>query len=323
MRETPGVDEELIEEDGWLLSEYPNDIESLDLIHLKLKNIVSLHLERFPQLKVSYKGLEEILCLRQNQLDTFPEPSTLPHELTELDLYDNIISEIPDYISFPELQTLDLSFNRIKHIQNLEKCTKLKNLYFVQNKIAHITGLDTLKELINLELGANRIRTIENLEQLTHLQELWLGKNKITELRGLETLQNLRILSLQSNRLTSITGLEALENVLEELYLSHNGITSIKGLQALKRLRVLDISNNKIEKLEYISQNIDLQELWASYNQLSDFENIEQECKNMKKLATIYLEGNPLQKMNGSTYRNKVKIILPWIKQIDATYVQI
>ncbi|KAG5440822.1 hypothetical protein PCK2_000121 [Pneumocystis canis] len=269
------------------------------------------------QLTNSKQQIERIvLCLRQNQLDTFPEPSTLPHGLTELDLYDNVISEIPDYTSFPELQTLDLSFNRIKHIQHLEKCTKLKNLYFVQNKIARITGLDTLKELINLELGANRIRTIENLEKLTQLEELWLGKNKITELKGLETLQNLRILSVQSNRLTSITCLEALADVLEELYLSHNGITSIEGLQALKRLRVLDISNNKIEKLEYISQNIDLQELWASYNQLSNFENIEKECKNMKKLVTIYLEGNPLQKINGSTYRNKIKIILPWIKQV-------
>lgn len=132
----------------------------------------------------------------------------------------------------------------------------------------------------------------------------------------METLQNLRILSLQSNRLTSISGLEALANVLEELYLSHNGITSIEGLRMLRRLRVLDISNNKIENLEHINQNEDLQELWASYNQLSDFGNIEKECKSMKRLVTIYLEGNPLQKMNESTYRNKIRLILPWIKQV-------
>lgn len=117
--------------------------------------------------------------------------------------------------------------------------------------------------------------------------------------------------------------MEALGDVLEELYVSHNGIISIQGLQVLKRLRVLDISNNKIEKLEYINQNTELQELWASYNQLSDFENVEKECKNMKKLVTIYLEGNPLQKANAPTYRNKIRLILPWIKQIDATCVQI
>lgn len=302
-------------DDEWYLEGYPDDIESLDLIHLKLKEVVSLHLERFYQLKN--------LCLRQNQIDIFPHPSNLPPNLIELDLYDNNISHIPEYMVFPELQTLDLSFNCVKHIQHLEECHKLKNLYFVQNKISKIAGLDKLEALVNLELGANRIRTIENLENLIHLEELWLGKNKITELKGLKTLQNLRILSLQSNRLTSITGLEALGDVLEELYLSHNGIISIEGLRVLKRLRVLDISNNKIEKLEYINQNTELQELWASYNQLSDFENIEKECKSMKKLVTIYLEGNPLQKMNGPTYRNKIRLILPWIKQIDATYAQI
>ncbi|KAG4305410.1 hypothetical protein PORY_000966 [Pneumocystis oryctolagi] len=300
-------------EEEWPLAEYPMDLETLDLIHLKLKEVVSLHLERFLQLKV--------LCLRQNQLDVFPHPKVLPQGLLELDLYDNTIADIPEYTEFPELHTLDLSFNRIKRIQHLERCKKLKNLYFVQNKISQITGLDALECLVSLELGANRIRTIENLEKLVHLQELWLGKNKITELKGLETLQSLRILSVQSNRLTSIKGLEALAHVLEELYLSHNGITSIEGLQVLKRLRILDISNNKIEKLEYINQNENMQELWASYNQLSDFENIEKECKSMRNLVTIYLEGNPLQKMNGTTYRNKIRLILPWIKQIDATYV--
>lgn len=96
--------------------------------------------------------------MRQNQLEEFPEPRTLPRGLEELDLYDNNITEIPEYTTFGELHTLDLSFNCIKHIRNLERCKKLKNLYFVQNKISQITGLEELEGLVNLELGANRIR---------------------------------------------------------------------------------------------------------------------------------------------------------------------
>jgi len=34
------------------------------------------------------------------------------------------------------------------------------------------------------------------------------------------------------------------------------------------------------------------------------------------------LEGNPLQKDAGITYRNKVRLALPKIKQIDAAYVR-
>lgn len=37
----------------------------------------------------------------------------------------------------------------------------------------------------------------------------------------------------------------------------------------------------------------------------------------MKKLETIYLEHNPISK--DSAYRRKMKLIMPWITQIDAT----
>ena len=38
-------------------------------------------------------------------------------------------------------------------------------------------------------------------------------------------------------------------------------------------------------------------------------------------LNTIYLEGNPLQKNAGPTYRLKVQMMLPQVLQIDASYV--
>lgn len=37
----------------------------------------------------------------------------------------------------------------------------------------------------------------------------------------------------------------------------------------------------------------------------------------MKNLETVYLEHNPISK--NSAYRRKLKLILPWISQIDAT----
>jgi hypothetical protein len=63
-----------------------------------------------------------------------------------------------------------------------------------------------------------------------------------------------------------------------------------------------------------------IEEFWASSNQLSSFQEIEIELGGLEGLHTVYFEHNPLQKNAGATYRNKVRLCLRGIKQIDATY---
>lgn len=46
---------------------------------------------------------------------------------------------------------------------------------------------------------------------------------------------------------------------------------------------------------------------------------MEQELADKKNLQTVYFEGNPLQRLNAITYRNKVRLALPQIVQIDAS----
>ncbi|OMP83496.1 Protein phosphatase 1 regulatory subunit SDS22 [Diplodia seriata] len=300
-----------IEADEDLLEDYEEDVDQIDLIHCRISSIAALRLERFTKL--------ERLSLRQNQISAMDElPAELGATVTELDLYDNLIAHIKGLEPFVEVENLDLSFNKIKHVKRVNHMKKLKDLYFVQNKISTIENLEGLDQLKNLELGANRIRTIENLETLTGLEELWLGKNKITEIKGLDTLSNLKILSIQSNRLTSITGLEKLAN-LEELHISHNALTSTEGVENNKNLRIIDITGNPIEHLTNLSALTLLEEFWASYCQLSDFTEVERELRGKENLETVYFEGNPLQTRQPALYRNKVRLALPQVKQIDAS----
>jgi protein phosphatase 1 regulatory subunit 7 len=178
------------------------------------------------------------------------------------------------------------------------------------------------------------------LETLTALTQLWVGKNKIVEMKvrhlsppfntptshghilttpkNLDALSNLKIISIQSNRLTQISGLSSLKN-LEELYLSHNAITDLSGLEQNENLRVLDFSNNQVSHLEHLSTLKNLEELWGSNNQLASFEEVERELKDKENLETVYFEGNPLQMKGPAVYRNKVRLALPQIKQIDAS----
>ena len=46
---------------------------------------------------------------------------------------------------------------------------------------------------------------------------------------------------------------------------------------------------------------------------------MEAELGGIEGLETVYFEGNPLQLSGPALYRNKVRLALPQIKQIDAS----
>ena len=56
-----------------------------------------------------------------------------------------------------------------------------------------------------------------------------------------------------------------------------------------------------------------------SNNGISEFPQIESQLKNKPDLETVYFEGNVVERQNNATYRLKLKLLLPQIKQIDAT----
>ena len=130
-------------------------------------------------------------------------------------------------------------------------------------------------------------------------------------------MSSIKLLSIQSNRLPSLSGLEALTN-LEELYVSHNALTEISHLENNLKLRVLDISNNDISHVQNLSHLKHLEEFWASNCKIEDFAEVERELKGMENLETVYFEGNPLQTKGPAVYRNKIRLALPQLKQIDA-----
>lgn len=46
---------------------------------------------------------------------------------------------------------------------------------------------------------------------------------------------------------------------------------------------------------------------------------MERELKEKEELNTVYFEGNPLQLRQPALYRNKVRLALPQVRQIDAS----
>lgn len=53
-------------------------------------------------------------------------------------------------------------------------------------------------------------------------------------------------------------------------------------------------------------------------NLLDSFKDVESQLSNKLHLETVYFIGNPLETKDNSSYRRKIKLIIPSIKQIDA-----
>ncbi|RDA95424.1 hypothetical protein CP533_5480 [Ophiocordyceps camponoti-saundersi (nom. inval.)] len=299
-----------ISADEDLLDSEDSETDEIMCSQSRVADITSLGLERFHNVTR--------ICLRQNRIQHIDGLECLATTLKDLDLYDNLISHIRGLEQLPNLTSLDLSFNKIKHIKHISHMKQLKELFLVANKISRIEGLEGLDSLTSLELGSNRIRELMNLHHVKNLEELWVGKNKITELTGLVGLPHLRLLSIQSNRIKDLSPLRDVPN-LEELYVSHNALESLEGLKENKKLKIVDISNNQVNSLSGLSSLCELEELWASYNQLADFNDVENVLKDKQNLTTVYFEGNPLQLRNPTLYRNKVRLALPQVSQIDAS----
>ncbi|KAF4507535.1 hypothetical protein G6O67_004025 [Ophiocordyceps sinensis] len=303
-----------ISADEDLLDSEDSDTEEIMCSHSRVGAISSLRLQRF-------KNVVRV-CLRQNSIQKIDGLDALAETLKDLDLYDNLISHMRGLDDLVNLTSLDLSFNKIKHIKNISHMTQLKEIFLVANKIGRIEGLEGLSNLTSLELGSNRIRELQNLDGLDKLEELWVAKNKITELTGLGGLPSLRLLSIQSNRIKDLSPLKEVPG-LEELYISHNMLETLEGLEGNHMLKIADISNNQVASLKGLTGLSKLEELWASYNQLGDFAEVEGVLKDKQQLTTVYFEGNPLQLRGPALYRNKVRLALPQVNQIDATFVRV
>lgn len=313
---------DIIEQDSKLTEELdPETTEEIQLVHCKIQSLEALNLYKFKNLKN--------LCLRTNLIESISdlESLSLYNTIEEIDLYDNRIKHISKYVNkLTNLTSLDLSFNQIKHLQNIENLEKLENLYLVANNISEIGdifGKGNFHKLINLELGGNSVAQISGLINLPNLEELWLGKNMIRKFENLQYLKNLKILSIQSNKIKKIEGLEQLEN-LEELYLSHNAIEEIENLDKNLKLTTLDITANRLTTVKNLRHLTNLTDLWLSFNNIDmTFEQLHEEIGHLACLETIYLERNPIQLKNETSYRRKLVMNLsPSLEKIDATYIK-
>lgn len=196
----------------------------------------------------------KLLSYNNQGLDKFPGNILNHLEVTNLNLNDNEIEEIPDWIiALQNLKVLYLNNNQLTNFEILCELPQLEVLHLNENQIKAIPErISQLKNLKRLYLNHNLITDLPyDICELSQLKQLLLAHNQLIELpQNIGNLTRLNSLILFHNRLESIPhSISSLQN-LDYLQLGFNSITNLpETIINLKSLTTLDIFSNQLHFL--------------------------------------------------------------------------
>nr|AHY88386.1 Toll like receptor [Bos grunniens]AHY88396.1 Toll like receptor [Bos grunniens]AIA59626.1 Toll-like receptor 7 [Bos grunniens] len=300
--------------DGNHLLEIPQDLPpSLQLLSLEANNIFLImkeNLTELANLEILYLGQDcyyrnpcnvsftiekdaflnmrnlKLLSLKDN--NTSAVPTVLPSSLTELYLYNNIITKIQedDFNNLSQLQVLDLSGNCPRCYNVPFPCTPCENNSPLQ---IDPNAFDALTELQVLRLHSNSLQHVPQrwFKNINKLKELDLSQNflakEIGDAKFLHLLHNLVNLDLSFNYDLQVC--HAVINLSDAFFsLKKLKVLRIKGyvfkelnslnlfpLHNLPNLEVLDLGTNfiKIANLSIFNQFKTLKFIDLSVNKIS------------------------------------------------------
>ncbi|KAJ1439840.1 Leucine-rich repeat [Sesbania bispinosa] len=221
----------------------------------------------------------QIVDLSGMSLDSLPKPSFDLATITNLDLSNNNLQEIPESLTarLLNLVVLDVHSNHLTCLPNSIGC---------------------LSKLQLLNVSANFIqslpKTVENCRALEELNANFNKLSKLPDTIGFELI-NLKKLAVNSNKLVFLPSSTSHLTTLKVLDARLNCLRSLPDdLENLINLETLNVSQNfqYLESLPYsIGLLLSLVELDVSYNNIKTLPN---SIGCLMKLQKLCVEGNPL-----------------------------
>ena len=137
------------------------------------------------------------LHLGRNRLERVPQ-LRFDH-LTQLDLYDNQLRTVPDFIGLPSLEYLFLQSNRLRHVPDFRHLSKLKRLHLNNNYLKHVPDFQHLPELETLLLNDNNLTSVPKFRQLKKITVINIDRNCLTTRPDYSHLPYLKFLVLRQS----------------------------------------------------------------------------------------------------------------------------
>ena len=242
--------------------QYFKSLEELDLYGNRISDITPIaNLTSLKKLNLGKNyNILTAGSSKANGLDISPLKGLIL--LEELDLSDNMITNLEGVGYLPALTTLILKGNRVSDISVLSGC---KSLVYVD--LSYNYGLNS----DNSEQG---IVDLSPLYGISSIETLIAGYNLIENVSGIEVMENLSYLDLSGNFISEVAHINKLQKI-ETVILHYNALVSIEGFRKNSTIKNLDVSQNLITHFDVILTMNALETLNWSQNNIQDYRPIE------------------------------------------------
>ena len=142
----------------------------------KLTHLILDHNEIFEITDLDFPNLRE-LELNNNRLDKLINFIGMPY-LRRLCASHNNISDVSDFICFDNLRELDISYNKLTQIPNFQYLFKLKHLILNHNKLIYIPNLIRIIKLVYIDIDDNLLTDLPILSCVS-LKKISIRNNRI------------------------------------------------------------------------------------------------------------------------------------------------
>jgi len=152
------------------------------------------------------------LDLSHNQITTISVDAfnSMP-SLSQLDLANNFITDIPTFQGMDGLVSLNLMLNKIKHVnsESFRNLVNLQYLFLYHNEIEsfNFTGdVNLLPNLVELTMSSNQLTSINGLVLPVNVSSVDFRFNKLTHLEtgSIKPISQLRSLNIENNEIRKI-----------------------------------------------------------------------------------------------------------------------
>jgi len=135
--------------------------------------------------------------------------------LTRLNLYSNLISDLTPLSGLTNLEVLILDRNQVSDIAPLSGLTNLKELDLANTLVTEVSELSNLTNLSTLFLSNTQVSDITPLSNLTNLRELISRNTEVSDLAPLSSLSNLEHLDMRGNPIDDWSPVSHVDDVPE------------------------------------------------------------------------------------------------------------
>ena len=239
---------------GWTWCCEGNEWEShRDLTPISnLKQLSELHLNGGAVSDIS--ALSELANLRRlwlgwNQdIEDFSALGAI-RRLTELELQNTLLRQIPELGSAGSLKYLGLGENPISDLSDLPEMPFLEHINLSNTQVSDISVLSGSQNLRHIDARNARLKRVD-LGEMPELNGMGLSDNKISSV-SFQDLPNVDWLDLSNNEMTGFEGMVSLNN-LWNLNLQNNQVSDLSSIEeviAQTRLHEINIRDNEISKI--------------------------------------------------------------------------